>query len=84
MAELQTKNTKYGTVNRLSGGCKDNWRNVVTSTYYRKPSGLVRWRKRPIAITLQKPAVRALRAAEAKLGREIKVPGSRQIGRAHV
>lgn len=76
MATVERKSTKYGTVFRLSGGCKDDWDNIVTSSYYRKPSGIIRRRKRRVPITMQRPAIEALRAAEARLGREIVVTGS--------
>jgi hypothetical protein len=68
--------TKYGTVYRLVGGCKDDWKNIVTSSYYRKPSGLIRRRLRRVPITMQAPAIKALRVAEEALGREIVVTGS--------
>lgn len=73
---LEQKDTEYGTVFRLAGGCKDDWVNITTSTDYRKDSGVVRRRTRKVSITLQRPALKALRAAEAELGREIVVTGS--------
>jgi hypothetical protein len=73
---LETKSTKYGKVFRLEGGCKDDWDNIVTARYYRKPSGLIRRRLRRVPITMQKPAIEALRVAEAALAREIVVTGS--------
>jgi len=76
MAEVQRVDTDYGRVFRLVGGCKDDWSQITTSSWYHKPSGLVRWRKRKVAITLQAPAVAALKDAEKILGREIVVTGS--------
>lgn len=75
---VERKETRFGTVFRLVGGCKDDWKNVVTSRYYRKPSGLIRRRLRPVPITLQKPAMDALRKAEERAGMEITVTGSRR------
>jgi hypothetical protein len=76
MGSIERYETKYGPVFREIGGCKDNWTNIVTSEYYRKTSGLIRRRARQTSITLQKPAIDSLRAAEARLGREIVVTGS--------
>lgn len=76
MAELQTKDTTYGKVFRLYGGCKDDWKTIVTSRFYRKPSGLIRRRLRKKSITMQQPAIKALKEAEVKLGREIVTTGS--------
>ncbi len=73
---LAQRTTEYGTVFRLEGGCKDDWANIRTSTHYTKQSGLIRKRERNVAITMQKPALDALRAAEAELGLEIVVTGS--------
>lgn len=75
MAEVK-RDTEYGTVHRLEGGCKDDWVNIQTDLYYHKQRGLVRKRKRAVAITMQRPALRALSAAEAELGREVVVTGS--------
>lgn len=72
---IEKKETDWGAVYR-SSTCKDNYETIVTSEYYRKPSGLIRRRKRDIAITLQRPALESLRECEAKLGREIKVTGT--------
>lgn len=76
MAERQEMDTKYGRIFRLDGGCKDDWANIVTSRWYRKPSGIIRRRLRRNPITLQKPAMDAWRAAEKQLGHEIVVTGS--------
>lgn len=73
---LVTKLTRFGRVYRLEGGCKDDYDNIRTSSYYRKESGVVRRRKRPIAVTLQAPALEAFRQAEVRLGREIVITGS--------
>jgi hypothetical protein len=66
--------TKYGDVYRYVGGCKDDYDNIVTSSYYRR-YGVI-FKKRPVAITIQRPALKALRAAEKRLGRQIVVTGS--------
>lgn len=76
MATVQRKDTRFGTVFRLDGGCKDDWKNIVTSRYYKKPSGLIRRRRRKNPITMQKPAILALQRAEERLGREVVVTGS--------
>jgi len=73
---VERKETRFGTVARLVGGCKDDWKNIATSRYYRKPSGLIRRRLRVVPITLQKPALDALRKAEERAGCEITVTGS--------
>jgi hypothetical protein len=73
---LESKSTKFGTVYRLVAGCRDSYSSITTSKNYRKPSGLVKWRKRTQAITMQKPAILALRVVEAHLGMEVVVTGS--------
>jgi len=73
---LETKDTKFGKVFRLAGGCKDDFENIVTSRFYRKPSGVIPHRLRHISITMQRPAIEALRVVEAHLGQEVKVTGS--------
>jgi len=73
---LETKDTKFGKVYRLAGGCKDDFANIRTSRFYRKPSGVVLHRARVQSITMQKPALDALRVVEAHLGKEVVVTGS--------
>lgn len=73
---IERYETKYGVVFRDVGGCKDDWNNIGTSRYYRKTSGLIRRRKRRVPITMQKPALEALKVAEQRLGHEIVVTGS--------
>lgn len=73
---LQSKSTEYGTVHRLEGGCKDDWDNITRSEYYETPRVLRPKRRRPVAITLQRPALKALKAAEAEIKKEIVVTGS--------
>ena len=73
---IERKDTKFGPVFRLNGGCKDDYANIVTSRFYRKPSGVVKRRLRTQAITMQKPALDALRVVEAHLGMEVVVTGS--------
>lgn len=73
---VETYSTKYGNVYRCVGCCKDNYTNIITSNYYRKPSGIVNLRRRQSSITLQRPAIKSLQAAEVRLGREIVVTGS--------
>ncbi len=68
--------SKYGTVYRCVGCCKDDWKNIRKSSYYRKQSGLVRLAPRDVDVTLQKPALDSLRAVEEKLSRQIYVTGS--------
>jgi hypothetical protein len=73
---IESKDTKFGTVYRLVGGCKDDFKNIITSKYYRKPSGLIPRRRRGVDITMQAPAIKALRVVEAHLGKEVEVTGS--------
>jgi hypothetical protein len=73
---VETQVTKFGPVYRDVGGCKDDYKNIVTSSYYRKPSGIVRRRRRATSITMQKPAIEALRVVEAHMGMEVVVTGS--------
>lgn len=73
---LESVTTKFGKVFRLVGGCKDDYGNIITSVYYRKPSGLIRRRRRVQSITMQRPAIEALRVVEAHLGKEVVVTGS--------
>lgn len=72
---IETKQTKFGPVYR-SSGCKDDYANIVTAKRYRKPSGVVPFRTRDIAITMQRPAIQALRVVESHLGKEVRVTGS--------
>lgn len=74
--ERQEMVTAHGRIYRLEGGCRDDWANIVTSRWYRKPSGLIRRKRRRNPITLQRPAIESWKAAEAQLGREIVVTGS--------
>lgn len=69
--------TKFGTVFHRDT-CKSDWGNIVTSTWYRRKVGrvYVPFKKRPVAITLQKPAMDAFRAVEDKLGFQVFVTGS--------
>lgn len=73
---IETKDTRFGKVFRDVGGCKDDYDNIVTSSSYRKPSGVIRKRARKVAITGQRPMIEAIRRAEEILGREIVVTGS--------
>lgn len=73
---LVSKLTRFGRVYRLEGGCKDDYNNIRTSKRYRKVSGVIPFRARRVAVTLQKPALDAFRQAEVRLGREIVVTGS--------
>jgi hypothetical protein len=73
---LESKLTRFGRVYRLVGGCKDDYDNIRTSKRYRKASGVIPFRTRKVAITMQKPALDAFRQAEVRLGREIVVTGS--------
>lgn len=73
---IESKETRFGKVFRLNGGCKDDWKTIATSRYYRKTSGLIRRRLRRVPITMQKPALDALRRAEERAGTEITVTGS--------
>lgn len=73
---VETYETKFGNVYRMVGGCKDDYSNITTSRSYRKTSGVVRVRPRTVAITLQRPAIKALRVVEAHLGQEVVVTGS--------
>lgn len=73
---LEQKSTEYGTVFRMAGGCKDDWENIRTSTYFDTPAVWKPKRKRAVAITLQGPALHALRESEAELKAEIVVTGS--------
>lgn len=75
---LEKKNTKHGVVWRLNGGCRDTYGNIVTSKYYRKESGIIRRRKRAVPLTMQRPAIEAVRFAERRLGREIVFTGTRR------
>jgi len=76
MMAIESKDTRFGKVFRLNGGCKDDWKTIKVSRYYRKTSGLVRRRKRRVPITMQKPALDAFRRAEQIAGAEITVTGS--------
>jgi hypothetical protein len=67
---------KYGRVYREVGSCKDDYSNIETMKNYRKASGLAKWRRRRVFISGQQPMLKAIRAAEADLGREIVVTGS--------
>ncbi len=73
---LQTKETRFGKVFRLEGDCKDDWKNIRTSRFYRKPSGIIRRRLRRVSVTMQGPALDAFRRAEERAGKEIVVTGS--------
>lgn len=73
---LETKSTPFGDVYRLVGGCKDDYSNIVDMEFYRKPSGVVRLRRRVQTITCQRPMAKALRAVEAACGFEVVVTGS--------
>jgi len=73
---VETYHTKFGDVYRLVGGCKDDYSNIVTSRTYRKESGIVRTRPRTVAITAQRPLIKALRVVEAHLDQEVVVTGS--------
>lgn len=73
---VEVKETRFGRVFRLQGGCKDDYKNIQTSRFYRKPAGLIRRRLRPVQITLQGPALEAFRRAEERAGCEITVTGS--------
>lgn len=55
MATTMVKDTKFGRVWRLSGGCKDNWPNVMTGTVGGKYAV-----GGPETYTLQKPALDSL------------------------
>jgi hypothetical protein len=72
---IETKSTPFGAVYRDSV-CKDDYANIKTSNNYRKPSGLIKWRRRVVAITAQRPLIEALRVVEAHLGKEVVVTGS--------
>ena len=73
---IEVKDTKFGKVYRDVGGCKDDYANIVTAKRYRKASGVVPFRTRQVAITMQRPAILALRVVEAHLEREVVVTGS--------
>lgn len=68
--------TRYGDVFRLVGGCKDDWPNIRTLRFYRKSSGVIRLRTRRVPVTMQRPALKAFKAAEERVGHEIVVTGS--------
>ena len=63
MATTQWKQTKFGRVWRLVGGCKDNWSNVETATVGGKfaVGG-------PETYRLQHPAVESLRWVAKEIG----------------
>lgn len=73
---LESTLTEYGRVYRLVGGCKDDYANIDTSKNYRKESGVVKWRRRTVAISGQHPMLAAIRQVEKELGMEIVVTGS--------
>lgn len=73
---IERYETRYGTVYRMVGGCKDDWKNLATSNFYRKDSGVIRLRSRRLPVKMQRPALQAFRQAEAKVGHEIVVTGS--------
>lgn len=76
MATLRKYTTRYGVIYRLIDGCKDDYESIETSKFYRKESGLIKWRRRSNPVTLQRPALKSFKMAEEKLGREIVVTGS--------
>lgn len=73
---VRTYETKYGDVYRCIGCCKDDYKNIDTMKNYRKASGVLKWRRRRVYITGQRPMLAAIRDAEKALGREIVVTGS--------
>lgn len=73
---IESRITKFGTVYRNIGGCTDDYHNIVTSRFYRKPSGVVKHRLRKTQITAQRPAIKAIRVVEAHLGEEVLFTGS--------
>lgn len=73
---IVSKDTRFGTVYRFEGACKDDWKNIDTMYLYRKPSGVVHFRKRPTSIKGQRPMLDAIRHAEEHLGSEVVVTGS--------
>lgn len=73
---VESKDTRFGTVYRLVGGCKDDWKNIDTMKRYRKPSGRTHFRRRDVDISGQRPMLAAIRQAEIRYGAEIKVTGS--------
>lgn len=73
---VETYSTPFGDVYRCIGCCKDNYSNITTSKNYRKASGVVRWRRRTVAISGQRPMLAAIREVEKELGFEVVVTGS--------
>ena len=73
---VETYKTQYGDVYRCIGCCKDDYENITTSRNYRKASGVIKWRPRTVAISGQRPMLKAIREVEAGLGKEIVVTGS--------
>lgn len=73
---VETYETRYGPIYRLVGGCKDDWQNIDVSKWYRKPSGIIRWRRRRVYLRMQRPALKAFKDAESRVGHEITVTGT--------
>lgn len=60
---LEVKETKYGKVFRLVGGCRDDWKNIVTMTV-----GGQYAIGGPETYTLQEPAILSLKAVAKACG----------------